>query len=80
MASERQRAVNRANALLSTGPTTPEGKAAVCYNAVRHGALAHDVVLQGRTFLRGSPEVVRANLSLVGPIEEYLEDRVVNDM
>ena len=45
MTSERQIAANRANALHSTGPKTPEGKAAVRQNALRHGLLAGDVVL-----------------------------------
>jgi hypothetical protein len=36
-ASAAQLAANRANAQKSTGPRTPEGKAAVRYNAVTHG-------------------------------------------
>ena len=47
MTSERQTAANRANALRSTGPKTPEGKAAVRLNAVQHGLLARDAVLPG---------------------------------
>src|ERR1700745_940240 len=38
---------NRRNALLSTGPKTPEGKAAVRLNALRNGLRAHTVVLPG---------------------------------
>jgi hypothetical protein len=49
MTSERQKAANRANALHSTGPKTEEGKAAVRFNAFRHGLLAQDVVLQEKT-------------------------------
>ena len=58
MTSERQKAANRANALHSTGPKTPEGKAAVRLNAFRHGLLARDVVLPGEDAgrLRGSLE------------------------
>lgn len=37
MASEAQIDANRRNAQLSTGPKTPEGKAAVSTNALKHG-------------------------------------------
>ena len=80
--SERQKAANQANALHSTGPKSPEGKAAIRFNAFRHGLLAQDAVLPGE-----DPDAfedlwnrVRANLSPVGPIEEFLVDRVVNAM
>lgn len=38
--SERKAAANRANAQRSTGPRTPQGKAASSLNALRHGILA----------------------------------------
>src|SRR5262244_3518052 len=80
--SERQKAANQANASHSTGPKTPEGKAAVRFNAFRHGLLARDVVVPGEDAdafekLRNQ---ARANLSPVGPIEDFLVDRVVNGM
>jgi hypothetical protein len=37
MTSDKQIQVNRRNALKSTGPKTPEGKAAVRLNARTHG-------------------------------------------
>jgi hypothetical protein len=36
---------NRSNALESTGPRTPAGKAIVARNAIKHGLLSREVVL-----------------------------------
>jgi len=47
MASQRQIAANRANAQKSTGPKTPEGRAAVKLNGVKHGLTAATLVLPG---------------------------------
>jgi hypothetical protein len=82
MTSERQKIANRANARHSTGPATSEGKAVVRLNAVRHGLLSRDVVLPGEDAdaFEDLFNQVRANLSPLGPIEEFLVDRAVNAM
>ena len=43
MTSERQRAANRRNAQLSTGPRTPEGRAISSRNSEQHGVLSQRV-------------------------------------
>ena len=42
--TEKQLAANRRNALKSTGPRTPEGKAVSRYNALKHGIFAKAVI------------------------------------
>jgi len=78
--SERQKSANQMNARRSTGPKTPEGKAVVRLNALRHGLLSRDVVLPGEDAdaFEDLWNQVRADFSPVGPIEELLVDRVVN--
>jgi hypothetical protein len=45
MSTEAQLAANKANAQHSTGPKTPEGKAASCQNNFRHGFTGQFTVL-----------------------------------
>src|SRR6516164_5173562 len=80
--SERQKSANQRNSRRSTGPKTPEGKAVVRLNALQHGLLAREVVLPGEDAdaFEDLWNRVRADLSPVGPIEEFLVDRVVNAM
>jgi hypothetical protein len=47
MPSDAQIAANRRNAQRSTGPRTPEGQAAVRFNALSHGLSARAVLLPG---------------------------------
>src|SRR5260370_12612611 len=49
MATDKQIAANRLNALKSTGPKTPEGRVAVRLNGVKHGLYAQTLVLKGES-------------------------------
>ena len=79
MTSEKQAKANRKNALKSTGPKTPEGKAAVRLNALKHGLLSRETLLPGEDeeALRELDEYLRAELQPVGELENLLVDRVV---
>ena len=45
MVSEKQKQANVQNAQHSTGPVTPDGKAVVARNAIKHGIFAEDLVI-----------------------------------
>ena len=45
MSTQKQREANLRNAQLSSGPTTPAGKAASSHNALRYGIFASDLTL-----------------------------------
>jgi len=49
MTSDKKAQANRRNPLKSTGPKTPEGKAGVRLNALRHGLLSKESLLPGKT-------------------------------
>ena len=49
MTSDKQADANRRNARKSTGPKTPEGKAAVRLNALKHGLLLMTYFSQEKT-------------------------------
>jgi hypothetical protein len=47
MTTEKQAAANKRNALKSTGPKTPRGKAIAKMNALKHGVLSSQVLIAG---------------------------------
>ena len=79
MTSAAQVSANRSNAQKSTDPRTPEGKAAVAQNAVRHGLLAQEVVIKGED--PGEFELYRdqmlEELAPAGQMESMLAQRIV---
>jgi hypothetical protein len=79
MTSEKQIRANRRNALKSTGPKTPEGKATVRLNARTHGLRSQEILLPGEDedALKGLNENLRAELQPVGELENLLVDGIV---
>lgn len=80
MTSDKKAQANRRNALKSTGPKTPEGKAAVRYNAMKHGLLSTDILLPGEdeAALKELSEHLRDQLQPVGELERLLVDRIIS--
>jgi len=80
MATEAQVVANRRNAEKSTGPRTPEGKAVVSQNAVKHGLLAQADVIRGED--REEFELYREELfwelNPLGTMESRLAERIVS--
>jgi hypothetical protein len=79
MASDKKNEANRRNASKSTGPKTPEGKAAIRLNALKHGLLSQEVLLPGEDgeAFRALGENLRAELQPVGQLENLLVDRII---
>ncbi len=79
MATELQILANRRNALKSTGPRTPQGKAAVSQNAVKHGLLARQDVISSES--QADFDLYRAQildeLNPLSPMESMLAERIV---
>jgi hypothetical protein len=80
LTSVRRIEANRRNALKSTGPRTPEGKAAVVLNGIKHGLLSREALVQGEreADLVEFGKRLRAQLAPVGELELLLADRIIS--
>ena len=80
MTSDKQTEANRRNALKSTGPKTPEGKAAVRLNALKHGLLSRETLLPGEDeeALTELSDLLREELQPVGELQNLLVDRIIS--
>jgi hypothetical protein len=81
--SPERMVANRANAQKSTGPKTPEGRAASRMNALKHGLLSQEVLVSGPHRHESEFELFalhdrfRDELQPMGPIEAMLVDQIV---
>jgi hypothetical protein len=82
MATEKQILANRANALRSTGPKTPEGRSRSSLNALHHGLTARQLVISGED--PGHYEELRGALHEEfwprSPTEEILVDQLAQSL
>jgi hypothetical protein len=79
MASEKQIEANRRNAFKSTGPKTPEGKAASSRNATKHGLTAERAVIsvEDREEFDQLQASFQEQFQPAGPLETFLVDQIV---
>ena len=79
MASGKQIAANRQNAMRSTGPKTAAGKTTSSRNALKHGLLTAGMLLpdEDPRELAALAEAIRERLAPEGEMEHALVDRVV---
>jgi hypothetical protein len=80
MISERQLEANRCNAAKSHGPITPEGRAAVRLNALKHGFTAAEIILptvEEKIDFEQFRFSFEQEYNPVGPTEEVLVEDIV---
>jgi hypothetical protein len=79
MTSNKQAQANRRNALRSTEPKTPEGKAVVRLNPLKHGLLSKEILLpnEDEDALEELAASLRDELKPVGDLESLLVDRII---
>ena len=78
MSSRAQRAANRANARLSTGPKTEEGKSRSAENALRHGLAAGRLIIPGEC--KAEYEALEADLLKTHQPANITETLLVQEM
>src|SRR5437762_1755256 len=78
MLSDRKIEANRQNAQHSTGPSTPEGRAAVRLNGLKHGLCAETIVVPGEdpAEFQAMLEAYRAEYQPATPSAEFLVRQV----
>lgn len=79
--SQKQVEANRKNAKLG-GVKTNTGKAISKFNALKHGILSKEVVLEGedKEALASLGKGIRSQLAPVGELEMLLVDRIVSNI
>jgi len=80
MATKAQTIANKRNAQQSTGPRTPEGKATVSQNAIKHGLTGKKTLIPGeeQTDFNLYHYEMFEELAPVGPMETMLAERIIS--
>ena len=80
MATKAQTIANKRNAQQSTGPRTPEGKATVSQNAIKHGLTGKKPLIPGeeQTDFNLYHYEMFEELAPIGPMETMLAERIIS--
>jgi hypothetical protein len=80
MATEAQIIANRRNAQKSTGPRSPQGKAIVSQNALKHGlTTARDIISsENQAEFDLYRDLILTELDPTSPLESILAERIIN--
>ena len=80
MTTKAQITANRTNAQKSTGPKTPQGKAAASQNSIKHGLLARQNVIMSESQEEFDlhRDLLLEELAPATPMESILADRIVS--
>jgi len=80
MTSNKQIEANRKNSQKSTGPSSMEGKAIVAKNAMRHGILSTQVLVDDdeKELCINFYEMMRGQLEPRGDFQGFLVDRIIS--
>lgn len=79
MVTDKQIQANQTNALSSTGPQTPEGKEVSKMNALKHGLLSKQVLLENEneSELLEFGRRIREDIRPIGEMELLLTDKII---
>jgi hypothetical protein len=80
MSSQAQILANRRNAQKSTGPRTPEGKAIIAQNAIKHGLTAGQDIISSENLAEFDlyRDRMLTELTPIGPMESMLAERIIS--
>ena len=80
MIGEAKLEANRQNAQKSTGPKTPQGKAVVSKNAMKHELLSKEVLMahESKADFLAFARKMQAELLPMSELEELLVDRIIS--
>ena len=82
MTTKKQNKANKQNSLLSTGPSTVEGKIISSRNSLKHGILSIDLIIKNESIadFEQMRKVLYKDLNIDGVLEEILAEKMLSSL